>query len=126
MVEGRVMSRLRFYAEYERDVADWYRHGDGRSTLDGGRGYSFPHCIHGTSRHTDYDNICGGCEDGDGYWNYARELDAAYRDATWAQKQATRRSQSVLRFFGEVDVHSLPDDVRSGLLDWVTEPTSKF
>lgn len=126
MVERRVMARLRFYAEYERDVQAWYRDGDGRSTSDGGRGYSFPHCIHGTSRHTDYDNICGGCESGDGYWDYARELSDAYRDAVYAAKTSTRRSQKTLEFFAGVDAHSLPAEVWCGLLDWVTEPVSQF
>lgn len=53
-------------AAYEIEVRDWYENGDGRPTSEGGRGYAFPHCIHGTSRWTDYDNICGGCEDGRG------------------------------------------------------------
>lgn len=28
------------------------------------RGYRAHYCIHGTNQWTDYDNICGGCEDG--------------------------------------------------------------
>lgn len=51
---------------YEAEVRDWYENGDGRPSSEGGRGYTFPHCIHGASRWTDYDNICGGCEDGYG------------------------------------------------------------
>lgn len=43
-------------AEYEAQVAEWYREHPG---------YQFPHCIHGSSLTTDYDNICGGCESGD-------------------------------------------------------------
>lgn len=35
-----------------------------RSVNIGGQGYAFPHCIHGSSLVTDYDNICGGCEEG--------------------------------------------------------------
>lgn len=67
---------------YDREVAEWYETGDGaspdwRTEVDeetgevyrynaGGQGHTFPHCIHGASRWTDYDNICGGCEDGYG------------------------------------------------------------
>lgn len=51
-------------AAYTAAVDDWYLNGDGRSTADGGRGYRFPHCPHGMSLWTDYDNICGPCEDG--------------------------------------------------------------
>jgi hypothetical protein len=73
-------------AAYDAEVEDWYTNGDGASpkwveagTQDwfvgvehddpsrlvniGGKGYRFPHCIHGMSLWTDYDNICGGCED---------------------------------------------------------------
>lgn len=67
-------------AAYEAEVRDWYENGDGRpakweTVLDnkgypvgqenvGGLGYAFPTCKHGTSLWVDYDNICGGCEDG--------------------------------------------------------------
>lgn len=50
-------------AEYDAEVKDWYENGDGRPSSEGGRGYRFPHCIHGTSLWTDYDNICFGCEE---------------------------------------------------------------
>lgn len=62
--------------EYREDVAAWYRSGDGRSPKwyqgpdddrphnYGGKGYAYPRCPHGSSRWTDYDNICGPCEDG--------------------------------------------------------------
>lgn len=72
-------------ADYDQEVRDWYETGDGRSPnwVDadtqpwfdadhddpsrrvnlGGLGYRFPYCIHGSSLTTDYDNICGGCED---------------------------------------------------------------
>ncbi|QNN99332.1 hypothetical protein SEA_FAUST_260 [Streptomyces phage Faust] len=64
-------------AEYRAEREEWYRAGDGRSPKwyqgpdddrpynYGGKGYSFPSaCVHGSSAWTDYDNICGPCEDG--------------------------------------------------------------
>lgn len=51
-------------AAYEAEVRDWYENGDGRPVSEGGYGYTFPQCKHGSNLWTDYDNICGGCEDG--------------------------------------------------------------
>ena len=71
---------LQARADYEAEVRDWYENGDGqapdwRTESDdeghtwrwnaGGLGHAFPHCIHGSSLVTDYDNICGGCEEGE-------------------------------------------------------------
>lgn len=62
---------------YREEVAYWYRSGDGRPAQwhnginYGGQGYTFPYCIHGTSRWTDYDNICGGCEDPENIYRMA-------------------------------------------------------
>lgn len=51
------------HAAYEAEVKAWYETGDGRPISEGGHGYAFPECIHGSSLWTDYDNICGWCED---------------------------------------------------------------
>lgn len=64
-------------AEFNEEREEWYRAGDGRRPKwyqgpnddrpynYGGKGYSFPAaCAHGSSAWTDYDNICGPCEDG--------------------------------------------------------------
>lgn len=80
--------------EYRAEVEEWYRSGDGRSPKwrrdpetgrshnYGGKGYAFPYCPHGTSQWTDYDNICGGCEDGYNIYElavfYAKEKMAEY------------------------------------------------
>lgn len=40
-------------AEWEEECAEYAR-----------QGYRPHYCIHGTNQWTDYDNICGGCEDG--------------------------------------------------------------
>lgn len=58
------------YAEYERDCES-----------DRERGYRAHYCEHGTNQWTDYDNICGGCEEGltlaYGPWKYERALSEA-------------------------------------------------
>ncbi|AVD99408.1 hypothetical protein SEA_BILLNYE_239 [Streptomyces phage BillNye] len=83
-------------AEYRAEREEWYRSGDGRrphywtdpetgrTHNYGGKGYTFPYCEHGSSRWTDYDNICGPCEDGYSVyqlaiWN-AEEKVSAYRE----------------------------------------------
>lgn len=38
------------------------------------QGYRNHYCVHGTNQWTDYDNICGPCEDGYGYWDYLEFL----------------------------------------------------
>jgi hypothetical protein len=115
---------LKVRADYDAEVADWYENGEGRSpnwivehdaegwphnVNIGGSGYRFPHCIHGTSLWTDYDNICGGCEDGS----------TAIEDAIVSAREA------FLRFNARWDwVHSAPGDLdhdtRRELLDWAT------
>lgn len=78
------------YDAYEADVNDWYRNGDGRPTPQG-RGHAYPECIHGYSRWTDYDNICGACEDGYGHFDYLRELVIAKELAQDAFKEMSDR-----------------------------------
>ena len=123
MVERRMMRNLRMYARYEADVAAWYRDGDGRPVAEGGKGYSYPECVHGTSRWTDYDNICGGCEGDYGYWDYSRELADAYRDAVWAFSQRDERYSSVSNVVGNGRV---PFDIRVALAEWALAPVSEF
>lgn len=69
--------RRAMYEAHDADVHRWYRH---RHINEG---HSYPTCIHGTSNWTDYDNICGACEDGYMYFDYLRDarecLDEAVR-----------------------------------------------
>lgn len=45
-----------------------------RTVNIGGQGYTYPECIHGASRWTDYDNICYGCEESETAVDLARSL----------------------------------------------------
>jgi hypothetical protein len=60
-----IEAERRNYQEYDKAVDDWYRDPTTQHLR-------FPNCIHGTSNWTDYDNICGACEDGDGDFDYLR------------------------------------------------------
>jgi hypothetical protein len=114
-------------AAYAEEVDAWYRSGDGRSpkwltevTPDGddvyqwnagGRGYTFPHCIHGKSRWTDYDNICGGCEDSLSVYDEALSL-----AHTWF-----RDYQGRMATYRAARAAEAPREVMEPLGKWVTE-----
>jgi hypothetical protein len=115
-----------WHAQYEADVEDWYRRGPGRSprwitemTDDGepyqinvgGDGHTYPSCIHGASRWTDYDNICGPCEDGLSVYQLA--LYAAHSDwHTWTERNAVVRHAH--------EVHA-PTHIVKELQDWALD-----
>lgn len=109
---------------YEAEVRDWYENGEGaapdwRTEHDdeghtwrwnaGGLGHTFPYCIHGSSLQTDYDNICGWCEDSSSITDEAR----------------LRAREQYLRFNDRWDwATSAPGDLgheeRNRLLEWAT------
>lgn len=117
-------------AEYAAEVDAWYRSGPGRPSKwitevspdgepyrvnVGGNGYRFPSCPHGMSLWTDYDNICGYCEDPISV--YAQALSYAHSDIATVEK---RQAYVLGDCFGE-----LPDDLRRSLLDWAMEPITQ-
>lgn len=119
-------------AAYEAEVDAWYRSGDGRPShwIDrpvfgatgeilgfehvnvGGRGYAFPHCRHGSSRWTSYDNICGGCEDDTSLYELA--LARAKRDVEKYHDRVT----NVVKLASDRD---LPQNIREQLTDWLAD-----
>ena len=111
------------YAAYEADVNDWYRNGDGRPTREGGRGYAYPTCFHGSSRWTDYDNICGGCEEGFGHFNYLNELGVAKEMAKDAFLEMSKRIELYVDLDYKTRYGSLPVTYETeALVNWVSEP----
>lgn len=111
------------HAAYEEEVRAWYASGDGRSPNwrveftesgepyqwnAGGRGYAFPACIHGASRWTDYDNICGPCEDS--LTMHQEALYAGHRDA-----HAFLDRMSVVQY--ATDQH-VPQSIVDDLTEW--------
>lgn len=114
----------RHRAAYEEEVRDWYEKGEGRSPnwrtdIDehgevyqwnaGGQGYRFPHCIHGSSLWTDYDNICGPCEDS--FTDREIALHLAHND--WHE---WRRRMDVVKQHAHV-----PDHIRDELMAWALD-----
>lgn len=112
-------------AEYWEARRAWYESGDGRPekwVFDpetgrhwnaGGRGWTYPECIHGTSRWTDYDNICGGCEDG-----YS-----VYQLALWEGKEKAQQYTERVEWLASAPGFSrMPYGLKDDLRDWVMEP----
>lgn len=99
---------------YDAEVAAWYETGDGRPTSEGGRGHTFPHCIHGSSRWTDYDNICGGCEDS------ATKLQSAQEIAREGFLRFNDRFEWLQSAPGD-----LPHDIRRTITDWAFQAFPK-
>lgn len=95
------------YADFEQAKVDWYRDPDTRRL-------KFPECIHGTSTWTDYDNICGPCENGEGYWDYVREAEWAIIRAKTALAQVDHR----LHILCEIPIHLQTPELKQ----WVKEP----
>lgn len=122
------LRRLRAaYLEYQEEVDDWYRSGEGRKPNwrvefnddgevyrwnAGGSGYTFPACIHGRSLWTDYDNICGPCEDS--LTLYEQALAAAWRDFNEYTKRAGVASTAR-------DTRA-PEEAVKMLIEWSIEP----
>lgn len=103
-------------AEYLADMDAWYTSGDGRPTYKGGRGYSYPYCFHGTSRWTDYDNICPGCEDGHSPyltgWMYRVAIDSAKSEFRLFEQRMDWLNQAP---------SGLPSEIRTQVLDWALD-----
>ena len=99
---------------YQEEVDAWYRHGEGKT-----EGYRFPYCFHGTSQWTDWDNICGGCEDSFNGYNpmafYRWALDKAHQD----YHEHKRRSEWLCN--APADLYGNQDLYRS-IIDWCMEP----
>lgn len=106
--------------EYRAEREEWYRSGDGRrpnwrtdpetgrSVNYGGKGYTFPYCPHGKSLWTDYDNICGPCEDG-----YS-----VYQLALWNAQEKVAEYNRRLEWFKGAPA-SLTPELRNQIIDWI-------
>lgn len=88
-------------AEYAEDCAYW------RS-----QGFTPHYCRHGKDRWTDYDNICGHCEDG--YDNYTLALMSARADVAECQRRT--------EWLKNAPKENMPHELFVSLLYWGTEP----
>lgn len=68
----------KFLAEEVHDYAGYLARHEEDCAQDRAEGHRPHYCIHGTNQWTDYDNICGGCEDSLTVWDMAE-------NAAWAR-----------------------------------------
>ena len=94
------------FAEYAEACESEYR-----------QGYRPSACIHGVSQWTDYDNICGWCEDGYGYWDYTQQAELALGEsrAAFAEYAKRRELYSKARELGATE------SLKGEIFDWVME-----
>jgi hypothetical protein len=98
------------FAEYEEECAEYAR-----------QGYRPHYCIHGTNQWTDYDNICGGCEDGENYWSLETFGPIAIREAKEAMEEMGRR----ISLYIELDRQGAPIEFEK-FAAWVSEPVERI
>jgi hypothetical protein len=102
------------WAEYEADVEQWYRSGQGKF-----KGYRYPECFHGTSNWTDYDNICWGCEDSFTGYNPLSFYRWAFNRAWSDYREMGKRSEWFCS--APADLFANPD-LYLQIIDWCMEP----
>lgn len=104
----------RSWHEYLSAREYWHRHGDGKK-----KGYTYPYCFHGTYQWTDYDNICGGCEDSFNGYNpltfYRWAIGKAHQDYA----EHVRRAEWLL---SAPRLDDIPTELRRQLIDWTMQP----
>jgi len=88
-------------AAYDEECREWAR-----------QGYRAHYCIHGTNQWTDYDNICGPCEDGLTIRELALVL--AHDDVHEIEEREVFYKRAL-------ELH-LPKELLEGLVTWAIEP----
>lgn len=82
------------------------------------RGEMLHYCVHGTNLWTDYDPMCGPCEDGYGYWDYLTFAGLALAEA----KADYVRFEERLSLYVKLSNMGAPADALFSLTEWVSEP----
>lgn len=98
------------WAKFEEEKEAYYR-----------EGFRPQYCFHGTSNWTDYDNICGPCEDGYGWFDRQ-----AYRLLSLSMAhQAYREWSKRVDLLTAIRDADAPADW-SALYKWASEPLKEF
>lgn len=103
------------YADYEQEVKEWYRDNPG---------YQYPYCPHGTSLITDYDPMCGDCENGYQNFHYESEARDAIDAAKYAVAERDKRVDAIVHLFTKLG--ATWDDLQSPdhINEWIKRPTN--
>lgn len=93
-------------AEYEDECASYSR-----------QGYRPHYCVHGTNQWTDYDNICGGCEDG--------IFSAGQFALIWADQRDSEYQTAYDAYMYLVKCHA-PESVQQPAMEWLYGLMDKY
>lgn len=84
---------------------------------DRANGHTPHYCFHGMSRWTDYDNICGSCEDHGNYWDYSLYARISLDEAIRRHTQMMERQEILMKLMKL----GAPWEKVMGLGEWSTE-----
>jgi hypothetical protein len=84
-------------------------------------GYRPHYCFHGTNLWTDYDPMCGPCEDGYGYFEPNDYRSIALREAKQAYAAQSERIDALIK----LQTMGAPIDLLA-FSKWVTEPVQRY
>jgi len=108
----KIMKRIRRSWEmYEDECAEYAK-----------QGYRPHYCFHGVDQWTDYDNICGWCEEVGNGWDYVQALKQALAEAEAAVEAKQKRVDLLIT----VQVQKMPVEDWGKLLEWAHEPLAKY
>ena len=84
-------------------------------------GYRPRHCFHGVNLWTDYDPICGPCEDGYGWFDRTAYRQLALLEAKTSYKMFEER----LAAYVKASTLNAPLD-HGAMIDWVNAPLARY
>lgn len=87
------------------------------------QGFRPKYCIHGTYMWTDWDPICGYCENGEPLWSDSRDWARAKDEAERILEAVAQRRMVVLEV---VRLDPRNSELREKLVDWSLEPFGKY
>lgn len=103
-------------ANHQRMREEWAE----GARLSYAEGFRPHYCIHGTNQWTDYDNICGACENY-GYNGLPNPYEVAVATVRQAEREAQARRELALPVLYMMD-HRRDQGLRDALLEWTWAP----
>lgn len=105
----------KFLAEEVWDYAGYLTRYEQDCAQDRAEGHRPHYCIHGTNQWTDYDNICGGCEDSLTVWDMAER-------AAWARHTEYLHVLDLMQALMRSHDHEpVPTYVTDAYVQWLTD-----
>lgn len=115
----RELAHVIFWQDKDR-AANTQREYDEECREAAEQGFRPHYCIHGTNLWTDYDPICGYCENGEPLWDDARDWDNAKHKAAALYAEVAKRSEAAL------EVVKLDHKMFETMIKWCHEPLEPY